>query len=160
MYRLITNKIRCKFCGDIIQSRSVHDFRQCTCHKCFTDGGLEYVRRGFDGDDPQKIFEDLSEYVEVETGRIVAAKDMKPEDIPTASDKIQDVSAEVIAEVDIPVPVLEIEEKEQKEPTPVPTLDEVTEAEAEPEKLPDEGKVTETDKKGKPVAGRYPYNRK
>ena len=41
MYKLVVNKIRCKFCGDVIESRSVHDFVQCRCGKCSTDGGQE-----------------------------------------------------------------------------------------------------------------------
>ena len=95
MFKLISNKIRCKFCGDIIQSNSVHDFRRCKCGKCSTDGGLEYVQRSFDGENGSDVFEDLSQYLEVETGRIVNAKDMKPEDIaPPATDEVTEAKAE------------------------------------------------------------------
>lgn len=40
------NAIRCLKCGDIIQSRSVHDFNWCSCHTVFVDGGEEYQRVG------------------------------------------------------------------------------------------------------------------
>jgi len=41
------NKIRCKFCGDIIESKHRHDFKKCKCGKVFVDGGLDYQRCGF-----------------------------------------------------------------------------------------------------------------
>ena len=31
MERIIINKIRCKKCGDIIESKTRHDFRTCSC---------------------------------------------------------------------------------------------------------------------------------
>lgn len=65
MRRMVRNRIRCKLCGDILESTSVHDFKRCSCGKCFTDGGLDYARRGFDGDNPDDIFEDLSVYEEL-----------------------------------------------------------------------------------------------
>lgn len=40
------NRARCKKCGDIIESKSVHDFKQCKCGAIFTDGGKDYIRRG------------------------------------------------------------------------------------------------------------------
>lgn len=42
------NKCKCKICGDIIESKSVHNFVECGCGACYTDGGLEYNRRGWD----------------------------------------------------------------------------------------------------------------
>lgn len=51
------NRARCKKCGDVIESRSVHDFKQCKCGAIFTDGGKDYIRRG--GKDLNAI-EDLS----------------------------------------------------------------------------------------------------
>ena len=41
------NKIQCKFCGDIIESKNVHDFKYCKCGKVAVDGGHEYLRRCF-----------------------------------------------------------------------------------------------------------------
>lgn len=62
--RIIKNAARCKMCGEIIESKTVHDFRPC---KCFiksdgakglaVDGGKEYLRRVGD----PSVYEDLSE---------------------------------------------------------------------------------------------------
>lgn len=84
MLQIVSNKIRCKWCGDILESFSVHDFKRCRCGKCFTDGGLEYVRRGFDGNNPDDIFEDLSIYYDPETKCSVTAKEAAEKDIPHA----------------------------------------------------------------------------
>jgi hypothetical protein len=40
------NKCQCRLCGDIIESKHVHDFVRCKCGAIFTDGGLDYIRRG------------------------------------------------------------------------------------------------------------------
>lgn len=45
MTKIIHNKIRCKKCGDIIESKSVHDFVWCSCKACAVDGGHDYLRR-------------------------------------------------------------------------------------------------------------------
>lgn len=42
------NLAKCKRCGDIIESKSVHDFQMCSCGSIFVDGGDEYLRRGGD----------------------------------------------------------------------------------------------------------------
>ena len=39
------NKIKCKKCGDIIESKSVHDFKWCACKAVAVDGGHDYLRR-------------------------------------------------------------------------------------------------------------------
>lgn len=60
--RIITrNAIRCKKCGDIIESKSVHDFQECSCKACFVDGGHEYCRIGGNMED----IEVLTEYDDV-----------------------------------------------------------------------------------------------
>lgn len=41
------NQIQCKHCGDVITSRSVHDFQKCSCGAVFVDGGEDYQRIGF-----------------------------------------------------------------------------------------------------------------
>lgn len=43
--RILVNKIQCKKCKDIIESKYVHDFKWCTCKSIAVDGGLEYLRR-------------------------------------------------------------------------------------------------------------------
>lgn len=42
---ILVNKIQCKKCNDIIESKDVHDFKWCTCKSIAVDGGLEYLRR-------------------------------------------------------------------------------------------------------------------
>lgn len=42
---IISNKIQCRECGEIIESRSTHDFKRCSCGNCAVDGGTEYLRR-------------------------------------------------------------------------------------------------------------------
>ena len=43
--KILVNKIQCKKCNDIIESKEVHDFKWCTCKSIAVDGGLEYLRR-------------------------------------------------------------------------------------------------------------------
>lgn len=50
MAKLKRNRAQCRKCGDVIESRTVHDFRQCKCGAMFVDGGLDYLRRGGDLD--------------------------------------------------------------------------------------------------------------
>lgn len=59
---IIRNAIRCKHCGDVIESRSVHDFKSCSCGACAVDGGLEYLRRCAKNS-MEEDFEDISEVV-------------------------------------------------------------------------------------------------
>ena len=57
-----TNKIKCRKCGDIIESTSVHDFKFCSCGACAVDGGKEYLRRIGERED----WEELSEFEEAQ----------------------------------------------------------------------------------------------
>jgi hypothetical protein len=58
MARKITrNAVRCKRCGDVIESRTVHELVMCSCGACGVDGGLEYLRRLGD----PEAYEELSE---------------------------------------------------------------------------------------------------
>jgi len=43
--KIIKNAIKCKACGDIIESTFRHDFRSCLCGKVCVDGGHAYLRR-------------------------------------------------------------------------------------------------------------------
>ena len=62
MPKIIRNAIRCKKCGEVIESETVHDFKFCSCGLCAVDGGLDYLRRrGNLGD-----WEELSEVEKVE----------------------------------------------------------------------------------------------
>ena len=59
--KIITNKIQCNFCKDIIESKSVHDFITCKCGRVSVDGGKDYLRRWFT-ESPEKDYTELSEY--------------------------------------------------------------------------------------------------
>lgn len=39
-------KIKCLLCGDIIQSKSVHNLVSCKCESCYIDGGKYYAHIG------------------------------------------------------------------------------------------------------------------
>ena len=43
--KILVNKIQCKKCKDIIESKYVYDFKWCVCRNIAVDGGLEYLRR-------------------------------------------------------------------------------------------------------------------
>lgn len=60
MQKIISNKIKCKKCGDVIESKHVHDFKLCKCGACAVDGGHEYLRRQGNPDN----WEELSETTE------------------------------------------------------------------------------------------------
>ena len=58
MRKIKSNKIRCRKCGEIIESVSVHNFKFCKCGAVAVDGGHEYLRRC----GSLENFEELSEY--------------------------------------------------------------------------------------------------
>lgn len=61
--RLVRNRAQCDECGDIVESKSRHDWRRCTCGNLFVDGGLDYERRGWKGSsDGKPSYTELSEY--------------------------------------------------------------------------------------------------
>ena len=62
MPKIIRNAIRCKKCGDVIESKTVHDFKFCSCGSCAVDGGHDYLRRCGNRED----WEELSEAEKVE----------------------------------------------------------------------------------------------
>ena len=62
MPKIIRNAIRCKKCGDVIESKTVHDFKFCSCGSCAVDGGHDYLRRCGDLED----WEELSEVEKLE----------------------------------------------------------------------------------------------
>lgn len=46
--KLIRNRCKCNKCGDVIESKSIHDFVRCKCGECSTDGGTDYIHRSGD----------------------------------------------------------------------------------------------------------------
>ena len=59
---IVKNIIKCKKCGDVIESKSHYDFVTCSCGSCSVDGGRDYLRRCGSLDD----WEDLSEVEVIE----------------------------------------------------------------------------------------------
>ena len=53
--KVIVNKIRCKKCGDIIESTHRHDFKICKCGAVAVDGGHDYLRRSGDLDGYEEL---------------------------------------------------------------------------------------------------------
>jgi hypothetical protein len=64
--KVIRNRLRCRKCDTIVESKHRHDFARCRCGACAADGGLEYLRRVGDLD----AMEELSEVVEVTDDRL------------------------------------------------------------------------------------------
>lgn len=42
---IISNKIKCKKCGDIIESKSTNDYKRCSCGAVTVDGGKDCLKR-------------------------------------------------------------------------------------------------------------------
>ncbi|MEG0507252.1 MAG: hypothetical protein RR537_07115, partial [Longicatena sp.] len=61
MEKIITNKIRCKLCGDIIESKYTHDNKACSCKAVGADGGLEYLKRTGNSEDYEELSEILKD---------------------------------------------------------------------------------------------------
>ncbi len=63
MKKILVNKIKCKKCGDIIESKTTHDFKFCKCGTVAVDGGKEYLKRSFitpDDYEELSVFDDES----------------------------------------------------------------------------------------------------
>lgn len=43
--KIVCNKIMCRRCGEIIESKHRHDYQTCKCGACAVDGGRDYLRR-------------------------------------------------------------------------------------------------------------------
>jgi hypothetical protein len=51
-------KLKCKLCGDIIESKHRHDFVMCSCESCFVDGGKDYFRWGGEIENVEVLYEE------------------------------------------------------------------------------------------------------
>ena len=51
MKKIIRNAIQCKLCGEVIESTDRHNYVECKCGACAVDGGHDYLRRSFKGQD-------------------------------------------------------------------------------------------------------------
>ena len=56
---IISNKIKCKKCGDVIESKSTNDLKRCSCGAVAVDGGKEYLKRLGN----EKDYEALEKYI-------------------------------------------------------------------------------------------------
>lgn len=43
MEKIISNKIQCKHCGEIIESKHIHEFITCKCEDCSVDSEHYYL---------------------------------------------------------------------------------------------------------------------
>ena len=57
MPRIIKNAIRCKKCGEVIESETVHDFKFCSCGSCAVDGGHDFRSIGINREDWEELCE-------------------------------------------------------------------------------------------------------
>lgn len=55
---IILNAISCIKCGDLIVSRTIHDYKACSCGAVAVDGGLEYMKRSWvpEETNPQQLY--------------------------------------------------------------------------------------------------------
>lgn len=58
---IVYNAIKCKECGQVIESKHRHDYVTCSCGACSVDGGHDYLKRAFKSDDN---YTELSETIE------------------------------------------------------------------------------------------------
>lgn len=56
--KILTNKVRCRKCGDVIESKHRHDYVTCSCGNVAVDGGKDYLKRSVR--DGYESYEDLS----------------------------------------------------------------------------------------------------
>lgn len=64
-YKITKNAIKCKKCGEILESKYTHDFKMCSCGTCGVDGGHSYLRRNYNGSTPEECYIELSEQEEI-----------------------------------------------------------------------------------------------
>ena len=63
MEKIISNKIQCKHCGEIIESKHIYEFVTCKCETCSVDGGHYHLSRSYKNS-PEEDFIELSEVEE------------------------------------------------------------------------------------------------
>ncbi len=60
MPKILRNRIKCRLCGEVLESRTGDELILCSCGACGVDGGQEYLRRvGY-----EKDYEELSLFAE------------------------------------------------------------------------------------------------
>ena len=71
---IISNKIKCKKCGDVIESKSTNDLKRCSCGAVAVDGGKEYLKRLGN----EKDYEELREALDYINSEIWYKKEKIP----------------------------------------------------------------------------------
>lgn len=51
MGKITKNAIKCKLCGEIIESTYRNQYVSCKCGACSVDGGHDYLRRSYKSND-------------------------------------------------------------------------------------------------------------
>ncbi|PZD83282.1 hypothetical protein DTX80_17580 [Bacilli bacterium] len=62
LIKILVNKVRCKKCDDIIESRHSHDFKVCKCGAIYIDGGTDYQKYGWGS--PSNLGSSAEEYID------------------------------------------------------------------------------------------------
>lgn len=60
MTKILYNAVKCKKCGDVIVSPSFSKHVVCKCGCTAVDGGLDFIRREYNGVSPDDAYEELS----------------------------------------------------------------------------------------------------
>ena len=60
---IISNKIKCKKCGDIIDSKSTNDYKRCSCGTVAIDGGKDYLKRIGNEEDYEELSTICKKYI-------------------------------------------------------------------------------------------------
>ena len=50
-------RIKCKKCGDIIESKSINDYKKCSCGSTAVDGGKDYLKRKGNEENYEELYE-------------------------------------------------------------------------------------------------------
>ena len=54
------NRIKCRRCKSVVESKFTHDFKWCRCEKVAVDGGKDYLKRT--GSLKENTYQELSEF--------------------------------------------------------------------------------------------------
>lgn len=82
--KIRTNRIKCKKCGDIIESYDVHDFKWCSCKSVAVDGGREYLRRLGSLEDYEKLSHHIQLAEIITDGFKIVENALSKKDLPSS----------------------------------------------------------------------------
>lgn len=58
---IISNKVKCLLCNDVIESTHSHDFKWCSCKNVAVDGGKSYLKRMYKKDEYEELSEQIAD---------------------------------------------------------------------------------------------------